>query len=150
MSVLLAAIQIGGVLGFFHLFAIGSYGFTVSEALLIVIAIILAYRTLWQGKPLYIPQSREMLASVLLWCAFAASTFAVLVSTRDQFIIQSAKSFFSFYLHLDRMHASCSVASVGRESDNRFPREPCYCAACSRLRNVSASGTDPGFTIRVD
>lgn len=96
MSVLLAAIQIGGVLGFFHLFAIGSYGFTVSEALLIVIAIILAYRTLWQGKPLYIPQSREMLASVLLWCAFAASTFAVLVSTRDQFIVQSAKSFFHF------------------------------------------------------
>lgn len=93
MTFILVGLQFAQVLGFFSLFAIGTFGFTVGELFMVFAILYMAIQTIWFGRPLRIPTSLEMLALGALLGAFALSTLVVGLGGDKPVIIQAAKTF---------------------------------------------------------
>lgn len=86
---------------FFQLFAIGNFGVTTSDLLIIILNNIFLYKFVWEGVELKIPKTSLHLILVLLTFTILLSGFIPLFTIDDGMILQFLKSYTHFiYLYL--------------------------------------------------
>lgn len=96
MTWLLIGYQVSYVLGFFSLFSVGSYGFTLLELVSIGILIYAGLYAVWNGKPLRIPSRLAVYAAFGLGIAFCLSGLFAILGGQREIMIQAFKTLTHF------------------------------------------------------